>query len=408
MMRTACTALEMPPDMTADLSAIADIVSDAQTWRRDLHAHPELMFDVERTAKFVGDHLQAFGCDEVVHGLGRTGVVGIINGQRGDGPTIGLRADMDALPIHEQTGAAYQSRSPGKMHACGHDGHTAMLLGAARHLARTRDFSGRVALIFQPAEEGGGGGKVMIDDGLMERFAIQCVYGLHNMPGMPVGSFAIRAGAMMAATDSISIRITGQGGHAASPHTTIDPVLIGAHIVAQAQGIVSRNVDPLASAVLSITMFHAGDANNVIPPQAQLSGTVRTFDAGVQQLIETRLRQLVQGIASAHGARAHLDYQRGYPVLRNHANETVHAARIAASLVGAAQVDTATAPIMAAEDFAYMLDARPGAFIFMGNGDSAGLHHPAYDFNDAALPYGIAYWIALAKANGAESVRVNA
>lgn len=385
----------MPP-----ANRIAELLPDIRAWRRDIHAHPELDFDVHRTAAFVADKLRQFGCDEVATGIGRTGVVGTIRGKAGAGPTLGLRADMDALPIHEETGAPYASTLPGRMHACGHDGHTAMLLGAARYLAETRNFPGQVALIFQPAEEGGGGGKAMIDDKLMERFSISAVYGMHNMPGIPLGRFAIRSGPMMAAADAIAIDIEGRGGHAASPHLAIDPVMIGAQIVTQAQSIVARNVDPLESAVLSITAFHAGDANNVIAGAARLCGTVRTFRDDVRQLVERRLRALVEGVAHAYGARVTLDYRRGYPVLVNHAREAGHAGRIAADIVGTANVAHDTAPIMAAEDFAYMLQARPGAFIFIGNGDSAGLHHPAYDFNDDALGHGIAYWIGLAEANG--------
>lgn len=383
------------------VNRLAEFLPDIREWRQDLHAHPELMYEVHRTARFVSDKLHAFGCDEVVMGLGRTGVVGIIEGRAGKPGrigTIGLRADMDALPIHEETGAAYRSTVPGRMHACGHDGHTAMLLGAARYLAETRNFNGRVALIFQPAEEGGAGGRAMIEDGLMERFGIEEVYGLHNMPGMPVGSFALRAGALMAATDTISITIEGVGGHAARPHLTIDPVMVGAQIVAQVQSIVARNLDPLDQAVISLCTFHAGEANNVIPARAELSGTVRTFAAPVRERIARRLKELVEGIAQAHGARAHLDYQRGYPVLVNHDDQSAHAARAAAAVVGVDRVDAQTAPIMAAEDFAFMLEARPGAFIFMGNGDSAGLHHPAYDFNDEAIAYGASYWVRLTEA----------
>jgi len=387
----------MPP-----ANRIAELVPDIRAWRRDLHAHPELQYEVHRTAEFVAERLRAFGCDEVVTGIGRTGIVGLICGRRGEGPTLGLRADMDALPIHEATGLSHASRIDGVMHACGHDGHSAMLLGAARYLAETRNFAGRVALIFQPAEEGGAGGKAMLDDGMMERFAIGSVYGMHNMPGLPVGQFALRPGAMMAATDAIDIKITGKGGHAAYPHLSVDPVMIGAQIIAQVQSIVARNVDPLDSAVVSITTFHAGEANNVIVPQAELSGTVRTFREEVRQLVERRLGELVDGIARAHGGRASLSYQRGYPVLVNHAQETLHAAKIAGDVVGAAHVSCDTAPIMAAEDFAYMLEARPGAFIFLGNGASAGLHHPEYDFNDEALGYGVAFWVGLAESNGAE------
>lgn len=386
----------MPPP-----NRISEMVPEIRAWRRDFHAHPELGYDVHRTAERVADLLRSFGCDDVVTGIGRTGIVALINGRRGTGPTLGLRADMDALPIVEETGVPYASRHHGLMHACGHDGHTAMLLGAGRYLAETRNFSGRVALVFQPAEEGGAGGKAMLDDGLISRFGIDAIYGMHNMPGLPVGRFALRPGPMMASTDSITITVTGQGGHAAAPHLTVDPVLAACHIVTQAQAIVARNIDPNDSAVVSITTFHAGEANNVISSRAVLTGTVRTFREDVRQAIEQRLAVLCDSVARAHGASATLDYARGYPVLVNHAAETMHAARVASDVVGAANVSCDTQPIMAAEDFAYMLDARPGAFIFLGNGDSAGLHNPHYDFNDDALGHGVAYWVALAEANDA-------
>ena len=376
---------------------VAAMQGEIAAWRRDIHTHPELLYDVHRTAAKVAEKLKAFGCDEVATGLGRTGVVGIIRGKRpGTGErVIGLRADMDALPIEEATGAPYASKNPGKMHACGHDGHTAMLLGAAKYLAETRNFTGTAVVIFQPAEEGGAGAKAMIDDGLMQRFHIEEVYGMHNFPGLPVGQFAIRPGAVMAAADTITIDIEGSGGHAARPHLTIDPVLVGAQIVSQAQSIVARNVDPLHSAVISICMFNAGTAENIIPQTARLRGTARSFVPEVRDLLEQRLRDLVEGTARAHGATAKLTYKRGYPVTRNHEQQTAFAASVAAEVAGAERVDVNMPPVMGAEDFSYMLEARPGAFIFIGNGNTAGLHHPAYDFNDDAIPAGTSYWVRL-------------
>ena len=378
------------------VNRIADLQAEITAWRHDLHAHPELQYDVLRTAASVADKLKAFGCDEVVPGLGRTGVVGVIHGRKGKSDkVIGMRADMDALPIEEETGLPYKSTVPGKMHACGHDGHTAMLLGAARYLAETRNFAGTAVVIFQPAEEGGAGGKAMVDDGLMERFKIDEVYGMHNYPGMPVGQFGIRAGAMMAATDFVSIDIEGIGGHAARPHLGIDTVLVGAQIINAIQSIVSRNVDPLKSAVVSICMFHAGNTENVIPQTAQLRGTARSLAEDVRVLLEKRLHQVVEATAAAYGGKAKLTYQRNYPVLVNHERETDFAAGVAKQIVGERLVDTSLPPMMGGEDFSFMLNARPGAFIWVGNGDSAGLHHPAYNFNDDVIPIGTSYWVKL-------------
>ena len=380
------------------VNRIAALHGDITEWRRDIHAHPELLYDVHRTAASVADKLKSFGCDEVVTGIGRTGVVGVIHGRKpADGgiKTIGLRADMDALPIMEATNLPYKSTTPGKMHACGHDGHTAMLLGAARYLAETRNFAGTAVVIFQPAEEGGAGGKAMIQDGMMERFGIGEVYGMHNYPGLAVGEFAIRPGPIMAAADHLTIDIEGVGGHAARPHLSIDTVLVGAQIVNQLQSIVSRNVDPLHSAVISICMFHAGNADNVIPQTAQLNGTARSLSPTVQDLLERRIKEVVEGIARLHGAKASVDYRRNYPVLRNHERQTEFAASVAGQVVGDNKVDIAMAPVMGAEDFSFMLEERPGAFIFVGNGDSAGLHHPAYNFNDDVIPIGTSYWVKL-------------
>jgi hippurate hydrolase len=378
------------------VNRIADLHPEITAWRHDLHAHPELMYDVNRTAASVAEKLKSFGCDEVVTGIGRTGVVGVIRGRKdAPGKVIGLRADMDALPIEEATGLSYKSTVPGKMHACGHDGHTAMLLGAAKYLADTRNFAGTAVVIFQPAEEGGAGGKAMVDDGMMDRFGIKQVYGMHNYPGMPVGQFGIRSGPIMAATDTIHIEIEGRGGHAARPNLAVDAVLVGAQIITNAQAIVSRNVNPIKSAVVSITVFRAGNADNVLPQTVTLRGTVRSFDPEVRELVRKRLREVVEGIAAAHGARATLNLIPGYPVLDNHPGETQFAASVAKEIAGADRVDVNLPPMMGAEDFSYMLQARPGAFIWVGNGDSAGLHHPEYNFNDDAIPYGTSYWVKL-------------
>jgi hippurate hydrolase len=380
------------------VNRVADLQPDIAAWRRDIHEHPELLYDVRRTAAFVADRLREFGCDEIATGLGRTGVVGVIKGRRpaGDGgvKVIGLRADMDALPIQEETNLPYASKTPGKMHACGHDGHTAMLLGAARYLAETRNFAGEAVVIFQPAEEGGAGAAAMIKDGLMDRFRVDQVYGMHNVPGIPLGSFAIRPGPIMAATDAVDFRIEGHGGHAARPHLCVDPVLAGSQLVIALQSIVSRNVDPLESAVISVCEFHAGSTRNVIPQTVELGGTVRTLKADMRDLVEKRIREVAAGVAQVTGTRIDVKFQRGYPVTVNHAGQTETAIRIAKEIAGDNNVHE-TPPMMGAEDFSYMLEARPGAFIFVGNGDSAGLHHPAYNFNDDAIVYGTSYWIRL-------------
>jgi amidohydrolase len=380
------------------VNRVADLQPDIQAWRREIHQHPELLYDVHRTAAFVADRLREFGCDEVATGLGRTGVVGVIKGRKPAGKNdikvIGLRADMDALPIEEETHLPYASKTPGLMHACGHDGHTAMLLGAARYLAETRNFAGDAVVIFQPAEEGGAGAAAMIKDGLMDRFAIDQVYGMHNGPGIPVGSFAIRTGPIMAATDSIDIKIEGLGGHAARPHICIDSVLVGAQLITALQSVVARSVDPLESAVISICEFHAGNARNVIPQTAELRGTVRTLTNHVRQQVEKRVREVVAGVAQMTGAKIDLEYVPGYPVTVNHALQTEVATQVAREIAGEGNV-LETPPLMGAEDFSYMLEARPGAFIFCGNGNSAGLHHPAYNFDDEAIVFGTSYWIKL-------------
>ena len=376
------------------VNRIADLQPEIAAWRQDLHAHPELRYDVHRTAAFVADKLKGFGCDEVVPGIGQTGVVGVIRGRSGS-KVVGLRADMDALPLEEETGLPYKSQNPGKMHACGHDGHTAMLLGAAKYLAETRNFDGTAVVIFQPAEEGGAGALAMVKDGLITRFGIQEVYGMHNFPGMPIGQFAIRPGPFMASADHLTIDLEGKGGHAARPHLSIDTVLVGAQIVNQLQSIVARNVDPLEAAVVSICMFQAGHTDNVIPQHAQLRGTARALNDAVRNTLLQRIEAVVQGTARLYGAKAKLTCTNGYPVLVNNDRQTEFAASVAREIAGGDKVDTDVPPVMGAEDFAFMLGERPGAFIFMGNGDSAGLHHPAYNFNDEAILYGTSYWIKL-------------
>ncbi len=378
------------------LNRAIEMQAEIAAWRRKLHQNPELLYDVHETAKFVEEKLKSFGCDQVETGIGRTGVVGIIKGRHGDGHAIGLRADMDALPITETSGAEWASQNPGKAHSCGHDGHTAMLLGAAQYLAETRNFRGSVALLFQPAEEGGAGGLAMVEDGVMDRFGISEVYGVHNMPGLPVGQFAMRKGPIMAATDEFDLFITGRGGHAAQPHRTIDPILAGSQLMIALQGIVSRNTDPLDSLVISVTKFMAGEAYNVIPEKAKLSGTVRTLKRKRAPLPNAASARRRRG-SQPPPARKSPCYKNNYPVTFNHDAQTEFAARVAATVAGEGKVDTNIEPMMAAEDFSYMLEARPGAYIFLGNGDTPGLHHPAYDFNDDAIPYGVSYFVAVAE-----------
>jgi hippurate hydrolase len=379
------------------VNRIAALSDEMAAWRHDFHENPELLYEVHRTAGIVADRLHEFGCDEVVTGIGRTGVVGVIRGRKStSGKTIGLRADMDALPIEETSGVSYASKIPGKMHACGHDGHTAMLLGAAKYLAETRNFDGTAVVIFQPAEEGGAGGKAMVDDGLMTRWGIQEVYGLHNMPGLPEGHFATTPGAMLASSDSVEIMVRGKGGHAgAGPHRAVDSVLIGSQIVNALQSIVARNVDPLKSAVISITMFQAGTAFNIIPETAKLGGTVRTLDPEIRDLVERRIGEVADNVARAYGGSAETKYKRMYPVTVNHAREAGVAAEVARDVVGADRVNERAVPLMGAEDFAFMLEARPGAFVFLGMGDGNECHHPAYKFNDNILGHGASYWVRL-------------
>jgi hippurate hydrolase len=378
------------------INRVADLQDEITGWRHDLHANPEILYEVHRTAGVVVDKLRAFGCDEVVPGIGKTGVVGVIRGRKAaSGKVIGLRADMDALPMTEATGLPYASKTPGRMHACGHDGHTAMLLGAAKYLAETRNFDGTAVVIFQPAEEGGAGGKAMVDDGLMERWGIQEVFGMHNMPGLPVGQFALRPGPLLAASDRVYIDVTGKGGHAARPHECVDTVLVASHIVTALHSIVSRNVDPLQAGVISICMLHAGEAENVIPETAQLKGTARSLTPAVRDLIERRIVEVAETTAKLHGATAKATYIRSYPVTFNHERQTAFAAGVAAEVAGADKVNANVAPLMGGEDFSFMLEARPGAIILLGNGSTAGVHHPLYDFNDGAIPAGVSYWARL-------------
>jgi hippurate hydrolase len=369
----------------------AELLPEITAWRHDLHENPEILFETHRTSAVVAEKLQEFGCDEVTTGIGRTGVVAVIKGKTDtSGKVIGLRADMDALPIHEATGLDYKSKVDGAMHACGHDGHTAMLLGAAKYLSETRNFDGTVVVIFQPAEEGGGGGKEMCDDGMMDRWGIQEVYGMHNWPGKPVGSFAIRPGAFFAAADQFEMVIEGKGGHAAKPQQTIDTTIVASHIVIALQTIASRNVDPVEQVVVSVTSFETSSkAHNVIPQTVTLRGTVRTLSAATRDLAEKRLIEIANGTAATFGATADVNYMRGYPVMVNSEEQTDFAAEIAKSVSG----DCADAPlVMGGEDFAFMLEERPGAYILVGNGDTASVHHPEYNFADEAIPAGCSWW----------------
>ena len=369
----------------------AELLPEITEWRRDIHANPEILFETHRTSALVADKLREFGCDEVATGIGRTGVVGIIRGKANTtGRTIGLRADMDALPIIEATGLDYASKTPGAMHACGHDGHTAMLLGAAKYLSETRNFDGTVAVIFQPAEEGGGGGREMCDDGMMDRFGITEVYGMHNWPGRPVGSFAIRAGVFFAATDTFQVRFTGKGGHAAKPQETIDTTVMASHAVIALQTVVSRNADPVSQIVVSVTSFETeSKAFNVIPETVTIKGTVRTMSEANRNLAGIRVPAICEGIAATFGGRAEVSYVKGYPVMVNSEEQTEFAAEVARAVSG----DCADAPlVMGGEDFAFMLQERPGAYILVGNGDTAMVHHPKYNFNDEAIPAGCSWF----------------
>lgn len=370
--------------------------ADVVEWRRDLHAHPELQFDVHRTAAFVAQKLTEFGCDEVVTGIGKTGVVGVIKGQKQvSGRVIGLRADMDALPIEEETGAPWASKTKGVMHACGHDGHTAMLLGAARELARSRALDGTAVVIFQPAEEGGGGGRAMVEDGLMDRFAIDEIYAMHTEPGLPIGQFMTASGPLAASADGFRIRIDGKGAHGASPHVSVDPLVVGANILLALQTIVSRNVHPRQCAVVTVGWMAGGKAGNVIPQTAEMGGTTRTFDPATRDLMEKRITDIATHVATAYGATATVTYKHMFPPVVNHGKKTAFAVDVARSLVGEANVNGTMEPLMGSEDFAFMLEARPGNIMLIGNGDGPSVHEAGYDFNDAAIPFGIAYFKAL-------------
>ena len=368
-------------------------------WRQDFHENPELLYDTVRTSKIVSEKLNSFGCDVVKTGIGRTGVVAVIKGRSDSkGKVIGLRADMDALPIKEITGLDYSSKNDGKMHACGHDGHTAMLLGAAKYLTETRNFDGTVVVIFQPAEEGGAGAKEMCDDGLMSDFDISEVYGMHNAPGLPVGQFNIRPGAFFAAADQFTLDIEGKGGHAARPQETIDPTIVGAQILIALQSVVSRNTDPLESLVVSVTSFRTeSDSYNVIPQTVQLRGTVRTLSKEVRDMAQEKITQLIKNTALTYGAKVNLNYARGYPVMINSELETNYMVDVAKKVAGDNNVDNNASQVMGAEDFSYMLEERPGAYIRVGNGSTASLHHPNYDFNDQAIPFGTSFWVELAE-----------
>ncbi|MEO0402152.1 MAG: M20 aminoacylase family protein [Pseudomonadota bacterium] len=374
---------------------LAETHAEITGWRHHLHAHPELGFEEHVTSAFVVERLRDLGVDEVVTGVAKTGVVAVIKGRTDTkGRVLGLRADMDALPIVEATGLEFASKNPGVMHACGHDGHTSILLGAAQYLAETRNFDGTVVLLFQPAEEGGGGGREMVNEGVLDRFGVQEVYGLHNMPGYPTGQFAIRPGPLMGSADEFYITITGKGGHAAAPHQSIDPNVTAAHIILGLQSIASRNVDPLHSAVVSVCALHSDvDTHNVIPQQTRMTGTVRALDADVRDMVEARVKAIATATAQAYDCVAEVDYRLGYPVTVNDPEHTEYAAAAARAVAG--DVDTDTPPIMAAEDFSFMLNARPGAYIFLGNGDGPMVHHPEYQFDDDAIPAGCSWFVEL-------------
>jgi amidohydrolase len=371
------------------INRIADFTAEMTGWRRHLHAHPELQFDCHQTAAFVAQKLRDFGVDEIHEGIATSGIVAIINGQ-GAGRTIGLRADMDALPMEEVTGLDYASTVKGAMHACGHDGHTTMLLGAAKYLAETRNFAGRVALIFQPAEEAGGGAEVMVNEGILDRFDVAEVYALHNAPGTAVGAFYTTPGPIMAAVDTFHIHVKGRGGHGAMPHDTADPVVACVGIVSAIQTIVSRNHFTFDQLVVSVTQIHTGTVDNVIPDTGYINGTVRTFDPAVQAMVRDRLAGIVAGQAASYGVTATLDYEIGYPATVNDPDKTAFAVAVAREISSDVVADAA--PEMGAEDFAYMLNQRPGAYLFVGNGDTAGLHHPGYDFDDALSPVGASFF----------------
>ncbi|GGO25121.1 amidohydrolase [Gemmobacter aquaticus] len=376
------------------LNRIADMADEMKGWRRHLHQYPELEFDCHETAAFIEARLREMGVDEIHPAIARSGIVGIINGQ-GEGPTIGLRADMDALAIVEATGTDYASKVPGKMHACGHDGHVTMLLGAAKYLCETRRFSGRVALLFQPAEEEGGGGQVMVQEGVMDRFDITEVYGIHNAPGVPFGHFQTNPGALMASVDTAIVTLTGKGGHGATPHECIDPVVAVVAMVQAVQTIIPRNVYALDEAVISVTQIHTGTASNIIPEEAMFCATIRCFNPEVRNLLKRRVYEIVEGHALAFNVKAKIDYDWGYPATINHPDQTEFATQVAAEISGANAVNGSAPREMGSEDFSYMLEARPGSYLFLGTGPGAGLHHPAYDFNDEISPVGASFFARL-------------
>jgi hippurate hydrolase len=378
------------------INRIAGMQDTMTGWRRHLHAHPEIAFDCVETAAYVAARLREMGVDEIHEGIAKTGIIAVIEGQ-GPGPVVGLRADMDALPMSEETGLDYASDVPGAMHACGHDGHTAMLLGAAAYLAETRAFRGKVALIFQPAEEDGGGAGVMVEEGVMDRFDIAEVYALHNAPGLPLGQVMTTPGPIMAAVDEFTVRIEGRGGHGAMPHESADPIPAAVSMVQAIQTIVSRNHYALDDLVVSVTQIHAGTTDNVIPGGAMINGTVRTFDKAVQAMVIRRMEEIVAGQAASFGLSATLDYEIGYPATINDAARAEFAAEVAGEVVGEGLVDGHAGREMGAEDFSYMLEARPGAYLFVGAGPGAGLHNPAYDFNDELLPIGASILARLAE-----------
>lgn len=376
------------------INRIAEFGPDMVEWRQWLHRNPELGFDLPKTSAFVAERLREIGVDELHEGIAKTGMVAIIEGQ-GEGPTIGLRADMDALPLDEVSGAEWSSETPGKMHACGHDGHTTMLLGAARYLAETRNFKGRVALIFQPAEEGGGGGEVMVNEGIMDTFGIGQVYGIHNAPGFPKGSIHTTPGPIMAGADEFFVTVNGVGGHGAYPSASADPIMAATAMVQAFQTIVSRNHDTAGQLVISVTVIEAGTATNIIPATCRFGGTVRTFDPEVQEMVIRRMGEIVKGVAEGYGVTGEIDYQKGYPPTVNDATSAGFAAEVAREVVGDDRVDGEVQSQMPAEDFAYMLQARPGAYLFLGQGDTPFCHHPAYDFDDEIAPIGASFFARL-------------
>ena len=380
------------------IKELEDLQGEMQEWRRDIHAHPEIAFEEHRTAQIVADKLESFGI-EVETGIAGTGVVGTLRKGMGN-RSIGLRADLDALLINETNDFKYKSKNPGQMHACGHDGHTTMLLGAAKYLSEQGNFDGTVNFIFQPAEENEGGGRVMIEDGLFDKYPVESVYGMHNIPGMPVGSFAIKPGPIMAAFDIFNLKVIGRGGHAAMPQTTVDPIIVGTKIIDAFQAIISRSIDPQEPSVLSVTQFHGGDAYNVIPNQVEIKGCTRCFSPKVQKKLEDEMRQISESICKAYGADCEFHYEHRYPATINSEEEANLAGQVAQEIVGEERVNLSPKPGMGSEDFAYMLQEKPGSYIWIGNGDGEGscmIHNPGYDFNDEILPIGATYWVKMAE-----------